>query len=139
MKVRICFGIYLKSNVSIFHSCIVNVPIGGVREPLEEITVLGKSKNKIALINISGVISWEERESGILTKGELSIVSRIKEELDKARTDERVKGLVLKVDSPGGLISASEIIYQEIKKFKSEKNIPIVSYIPSIGASGAYS
>jgi len=129
---------FVISLVSIFHSCIVNVPIVSVRGPLEEITVLGEGKNKIALINISGVISWEERESGILTKGEPSIVSRIKEELDKARTDERVKGVILKVDSPGGLISASEIIYQEIKKFKSEKNIPIVSYIPSIGASGAY-
>lgn len=124
--------------VFLLQSCIVNVPLGRFREPLEEVTVLGTGRDKIVLINISGVISWDRRGRGLFGEDEPSIVSRIKEELDKARQDTKVKGVLLKVESPGGLISASEIIYQEIKKFKQEKKIPIVSYISSLGASGAY-
>lgn len=119
-------------------SCVVNVPLPSGRAKLEEYVVMGKGVDKIVVMNISGVISWDERRDGLIWRAEPSIVARIKEELDKAKGDDSVKALVLKVDSPGGLISASETIYREIKKFKDERKIPIVSYISSIGASGAY-
>lgn len=118
--------------------CVFNIPLQPGKAPLREVELFGEGKNKILVINILGVISWEERGGGFFGYKESSIVARIKEELEKAREDERVKAVVLKVDSPGGLISASEIIYQELKGFRREKRIPVVAYISSLGASGAY-
>ncbi|GBD03066.1 Putative signal peptide peptidase SppA [bacterium HR19] len=122
-------------------SCIYNIDLG-IRgyAPLSEVTLLGEGKEKILLINISGVISWEDiRESrGLFTVSEPSIVSRIREELDKAEKDQNIKAIVFKVSSPGGLVSASEAIYNEIKNFKEKKKIPIVAYISTLGVSGSY-
>jgi len=117
----------------------VNLPSRGYR-PLEEVTIFGKGKDKILIINISGVISWEDirNSRGFLSTSEPSIVSRIKEELEKASKDENVKAVIFKVSSPGGLISASEAIYNEIKKFKEKKKVPIVAFISTLGVSGSY-
>ena len=117
----------------------VNLPSGRYR-PLEEVTIFGKGKDKILITNISGVISWEDiRDSrGFLSTSEPSIVSRIKEELEKASKDENVKAVIFKVSSPGGLVSASEAIYNEIKKFKEKKKVPIVAFISTLGVSGSY-
>lgn len=119
-------------------SCISYIPLTSPRPPLEEITIMGRGKDKIVMINILGTISWEDRGSGLFAPSEPSIVARVKEELDMAMKDKRVRCIILKVDSPGGLISASEALYQEIKKFRTEKGIPVISYISSMGASGAY-
>lgn len=121
-------------------SCIVNIPISSGAEPLKEVAVYGRGKDKILLMNINGVISWENKVSrrGLVSVSEPSIVSRVREELEKAEKDENVKGVVLKAASPGGLVSASEIIWDEIRKFKERKKVPIIAYISSLGVSGSY-
>ncbi|MBU2646683.1 signal peptide peptidase SppA, partial [bacterium] len=46
--------------------------------------------------------------------------------------------VILLVDSPGGEVTATDIIYHEIKSFKERRNIPVIADISSVGASGAY-
>jgi protease-4 len=138
MKFKIFFSLFLVVFISgCFFS--VNLPSGRY-VPLEEVTVLGEGKYKILLVNISGVISWEDIRGGrgFFSYSEPSIVSRIKEELEKASKDDNVKAVVFKVSSPGGLVSASEAIYSEIKNFKEKKKVPIVAFISTLGVSGSY-
>jgi protease-4 len=138
MKLKIFFFLFLVVFISgCFFS--VNLPSGRY-VPLEEVTVLGEGKDKILLVNISGVISWEDIRGGrgLFSYSEPSIVSRIKEELEKASKDDNVKAVVFKVSSPGGLVSASEAIYSEIKNFKEKKKVPIVAFISTLGVSGSY-
>lgn len=114
--------------------CItINLPPGP--SALQEYKVGGTGKDKVLLMQVSGVISSESRE-GFYTYP--SLIATIKEELGKAAKDERVKAIVLRINSPGGTVTASDVIYHELKSFKVARNIPIVASIMDVGASGGY-
>jgi len=49
-----------------------------------------------------------------------------------------VKAIVLRINTPGGTVTASDIMYHELKSFKTSKNIPIVASIMDMGTSGGY-
>ena len=106
--------------------------------PLKETRIAGEGKNKILMIEISGLITEQERGGFLSLQKEPSMVSSIKEQLDKAERDARVKGVLLMVNSPGGTVTASDLIYQEIKGFKSKKPIKVVALMMGTAASGAY-
>src|SRR5207249_10357601 len=81
--------------------------------PLQEKTVQGTAADKILLMDISGVIS--EKGSDTLLGGEpAELTARIKEELALAAEDSRIKALLLRINSPGGTVTASDVIYHEI-------------------------
>src|SRR5918993_1036952 len=46
--------------------------------------------------------------------------------------------IVIKINSPGGTVTASDIIYHELKTFKATRKIPVVASIMDVGASGGY-
>lgn len=87
------------------------------------------SKNKIAVIHIEGTITTGEATFGIA--GSDTIVKNIR----KAIKDDNVKALVLRVNSPGGGVYASELITNALKEFK-DTDRPIVSSMGDIAASG---
>jgi protease-4 len=118
----------------LFAGCItINLPPGP--SALQEYKVSGEGKDKVLLMELSGVISSESRE-GFYTYP--SLLATVKEELSKAAKDDRVKAIVVRINSPGGTVTASDIIYHELKHFKSKRNIPIVASIMDVGASGGY-
>jgi len=56
--------------------------------------------------------------------------------LQQARDDDRVKAIVLEIDSPGGEVTASDAIYSALVKVRARK--PVVIYMDSLAASGGY-
>lgn len=107
-------------------------------EPLRETTVSGSGKEKILIIDISGIIS-EERQRGLVGVSEdPDMVARIKEELKMATRDKHVKAIILRINSPGGTVTASDMIYHEIEQFKKNTAIKVVACIMDLGASGGY-
>src|SRR2546429_6111387 len=104
--------------------------------PLREKTVQGTAADKILRMDISGVIS-EKGSSNPLSESE-DLVARIKEELTLAAEDSHIKALLLRINSPGGTVTASDVIHHEINEFKSKRKIPVVAVIMDIGASGGY-
>ncbi|MGD0570933.1 MAG: signal peptide peptidase SppA [Candidatus Sulfotelmatobacter sp.] len=60
------------------------------------------------------------------------------DQLKKFGDDSSIKAIILHVNSPGGGVAASEEIYREVKRIRSEKKKRIVVSIESVGASGAY-
>jgi protease-4 len=98
----------------------------------EQIVVSGDSDaGKIAVIPLEGIIAYGA--SGALGD---SLVEDLKAAFRQAAEDPTVKAVVMSVDSPGGEVTASDAIYHEIQKFARRK--PVVYYMNSIGASGAY-
>jgi protease-4 len=93
------------------------------------------SFDKIAVIDVSGVI-MNDRRSGLLSEGEHPI-SLLLEQLDKARRDPRVRAVILRVNSPGGTVVASELMHDEITYFK-KCGKPIIAVMMDVAASGAY-
>ena len=87
------------------------------------------SKNKIAVVNVEGAIMTGEVAFGVA--GSDTIVDNIQ----SATQDESIKALVLRVNSPGGDVWASELITNALNEFK-ETGRPIVASMGDIAASG---
>ena len=107
--------------------------------PLVEDTVEGSGAAKILMLDLSGVLA---EESVSLSLGapppRVPLLARVREELRRAEEDERVRALIVRINSPGGTITASDIVYREIQAFKARRKIPVVAAIMDVGASGGY-
>ena len=88
-----------------------------------------QSKNNIAVINVEGAIMTGETAYGVA--GSDTIV----ENIQSATQDKTVKAMVLRVNSPGGDVWASELITNALIEFK-ETGRPIISSMGDIAASG---
>lgn len=89
-----------------------------------------KNDNKIAVLVLEGAIMSGKSEDG--TIGSESVVR----ELQKLRLDEDIKGVVLRVNSPGGSALASDVIWYEVEKLKLTK--PVYVSMGDVAASGGY-
>ena len=106
---------------------------------LEETQLSGKGKDKVLLIEVSGLLTSSKPTNVIDRLLERpSLPTRFKEELTKAADDGKVKAIVLRINSPGGTVTASDILYHEVREFKRERNIPVVACIMDLGTSGGY-
>ncbi|HEY1048223.1 MAG TPA: signal peptide peptidase SppA [Prosthecobacter sp.] len=92
------------------------------------------TQGKIVHLNLDGVIS--SMEMGGLFAGAMPSVDSLKQSLEQAVKDKNVKAIVLRINSPGGEVTASDIIYNAVKKAAKEK--PVVVYMDSMAASGGY-
>ena len=87
------------------------------------------SENKIAIINVEGEITFGESIFGVA--GSDTIVKNIR----KAIKDDSVKAMVLRVNSPGGIVDAGELITNALEEFKNTDR-PIITSMGDIAASG---
>lgn len=96
----------------------------------------GWVSNRIAVVDVSGILI-NAYEPKLLAEGE-HVVSFLVEKLNVAAEDQRVKAVVLRINSPGGSVTASDILYAEIKAFKKRTGKPVVAHFQDVAASGAY-
>ncbi len=95
-----------------------------------------RGSRRIAVVFATGTIQTGESESDPFS-GERSLGSEtLAEALQEAGKDERVKAIVLRVDSPGGDTYASRLLYEEVKKTAALK--PVVASFSDLAASGGY-
>ncbi|HVQ74628.1 MAG TPA: signal peptide peptidase SppA [Candidatus Binatia bacterium] len=119
--------------------CSVSLDLTPRLQPLVEETVEGDGPDKILLIDLSGVLSDEVVALSLTTPpARVPLAARVREELHKAEKDDRIRGLIVRINSPGGTITASDIVYQEIKSFRDRKKVPVIAAIMDVGASGGY-
>lgn len=134
------------SYISLFVFCLlfssgcsfISVSLVPFVEPLRETTVSGSGKDKILIVDISGIISEEQKRGLAGLSEEPDMVARIKEELKIAARDKHMKAVILRINSPGGTVTASDIIYHEIEQFKKKTDIKVIACITDLGASGGY-
>ena len=105
-------------------------------DPLLESTLEGKTEEKILVIPIRGIIS-DTPEEGFL-RAKPSVVQEVVSHLRKAAQDKMIKAVVLQLDSPGGSVTGSDILYHEIVRFKEATGRPVVAAMMDVAASGAY-
>ena len=65
-------------------------------------------------------------------------VDGVRNRLDIARTDGSIEGILLVVDSPGGGVTASDVLYNHVMRFREETGTPVVTLMKQVAASGAY-
>jgi len=135
------FIVCLTASVAL-SGCVLYAPVdlgslGGPGE-LRETLLEGTTGPKIVLLEISGEISdLEDRANFSLTQRP-SIVAETKNVLERAAADDDVVALLLRINSPGGSVSASDTLYHEIKAWKDENKKPVFAFFNGISASGAY-
>jgi len=103
---------------------------------LEEVIVEDNdAANKIAVIDVQGIIT-----SRVIDGGGYNLVDIVKAQLKRAEDDDKVKAVILKVDSPGGEVLASDEIYRLLADFQTNKSNakPIVASMGNLAASGGY-
>jgi len=105
-------------------------------DPLQEFTLEGKADQKILVIPVRGVISDNPREGFVRTRP--SLVQEVVSQLRLAQDDKKVKAVVIKIDSPGGTVTASDILFNEISTFKKRTGAKVVVAMMGIAASGGY-
>ena len=105
-------------------------------DPLKESTLQGKAKQKIVIIPVRGIISDAPRVGFVRTRP--SIVQEVVSQLRLAEKDKNVKAVILKIDSPGGTVTGSDILYNEIVNFKNRTDTTVVAAMMGVAASGAY-
>ena len=122
----------------VLSGCSLSIDFTPRIQPLREQTVEGAGGDKVLLLDLSGVIS----EAPLFSLGpqapQVSLLARVREELKKAEDDDRVRALVVRINSPGGTATASDIVYRELSDFKARRKIPVVAAIMDVGASGGY-
>jgi protease-4 len=105
-------------------------------DPLREYTLAGEEKGKVLVIPIRGTISDAPKRQFIITRP--SMVQEVVSQLRKAEKDPEVKAIILKIDSPGGSVTASDILYNEIVAFKQKTKAKVVVAMMGVAASGGY-
>lgn len=103
------------------------------RELLEE-KGTGDSKEKIVRLDLEGIIA--SGPAGDLFGGGGLDLDSMKRALRQAAEDKNVKAVVLRIDSPGGEVTASDTLYEAVRE--TAKKIPVVVYMDSLAASGGY-
>jgi len=94
----------------------------GVREKHHSLNRLGT--DKIAIITLEGTI--------------LDGDGFVKQQIDQVRDDQNVKAVVLRVNSPGGSVTASDYLYHHLKRLVRERKLPLVVSMGGMAASGGY-
>ena len=112
-------------------------PFSREAKPLTEHVVAGEGNDKILLVDITRIIS-DETERGLFGNERESVVARVVAELELARADDKIKGLVVRINTPGGTVTASDVIYHRLMQFKAERQVPIVAHLMDIATSGGY-
>jgi len=102
----------------------------------EVVLVPSPAREKVLMIDIDGMIS-AALETGIFSR-EKSLVARVFERLERAAADPRVKAVILRLDTPGGEVTASDIVYHEVLRFKERTGLPVIGLMMSVAASGGY-
>jgi protease IV len=109
---------------------------GETREPLREFTLSGSGEDKILLIPVYGLISDLPNKGLIRTAP--SMVELVVAQLNKAASDPQVKTVLLEINSPGGSVTASDLLYHEIVSFKEKTGRKVIVAMMDFAASGGY-
>jgi protease-4 len=135
---KIVIGIGMMVLMFILSACSphFHLDLMGKEQIQEVVLIKSRVKEKILLLDISGVIA-SSMKPGVFDK-EGDILSQVYYRLKKAAEDNMVKGVILRLDTPGGEVTASDIIYHEILNFKKRTGIPVLALMMGLTASGGY-
>ncbi len=104
--------------------------------PLQEFTLEGEGRQKIIVVNVEGRLTDAPDRGWIRTRP--GAVQRITAHLEKAKKDDDIRAVLLKIDSPGGTVTASDLLYHEIMSYKEETGNKVAAVFMDLAASGGY-
>lgn len=126
--------VYVIGKVGEIGAGSLGLPAASSRSDLQEVVLEPAStRDKIAVLDMQGVIS-----SAPLDYRGNNMVNYLEEQLERAAADKHVRAVLLKIDSPGGEVMASDEIYKLLAEFQDEHDVPVVASMGTVAASGGY-
>lgn len=122
--------------ITLFSSCTWNLDLLGEKKIKEVVLVKSRAKAKILIVDVAGILGTT-LSYGLLDR-EGDILSQVYHRLQLAAEDPDVRGVILRVDTPGGEVTASDILYNEIVKFRERTTKPVVTLMMGLATSGGY-
>jgi protease IV len=116
--------------------CAVRLDFLGESKMKEVVLMKSPAKEKVLVVDVEGMIS--SIEPGSVFNREGDVLSRVYARLQAAAEDKLVRGLILRLDTPGGDVTSSDILYREVLKFREKTGIPVVALMMGVAASGGY-
>jgi protease-4 len=120
----------------LLQGCII-IPLTSLTPSYQEVTIRpgGWFPKKILLIDVDGAITTTGNDSPFTPP---NLVAQIDEQLKAAARDSSIRAVVLRINSPGGGVTASDVLYRRLAKFREETNIPVYAAMFGLAASGGY-
>lgn len=131
-------GLLFMFSLLILSGCAVNMSLVPEEKPLEEKLLEGTGRPKILLLDLDGIISFKEETDYVRFQKKPSKVAFFVEALRKAEADPDIAGVIVRINSPGGSVAASDTVYHEIMRFRHKKKVKLTAFIMGIGTSGGY-
>src|SRR3954469_18553172 len=110
---------------------------------LQPVTAMGlphrpnaPNASAIAIVDVDGLLLNNDA-TGLGSWGE-NPVSAFRERLDAIEGDGCVRGVVVRINSPGGSVTATDIMWRDLTAFKRRTRLPIVACFMDVGAGGGY-
>jgi protease-4 len=116
--------------------CTFRLDFLGEDRMKEVVLLQSPAKEKILVVDVEGMIS-SLAQDGIFNR-EGDVLSRVYARLQRARQDPSVRGIILRLDTPGGDATSSDILYREVLNFKEKTGLPVVALMMGVAASGGY-
>ncbi len=113
----------------------------GKKEPLQAFSIGGDedSRSLAVVVDVQGIL-FDVEERGLLgLTGIKNTVAHVRAVLRKIEDERDVRGVVLRINSPGGTVTASDLIYHEIAAYRSRHpDVPVYTLMMDLAASGGY-
>lgn len=111
-------------------------PVQNANQLVEQTVQPGKGWDKIAIIEVEGML-LNSRGASLLGSTE-NKVSLFTQQMERAASDKAVKAVVLRINSPGGTVTASDTMYEIVKRFRQNTGKPVIASAQEVATSGAY-
>jgi protease-4 len=136
--------VFTDSRVSMatpLQACVkVDAPLNTDAGPVLEVPLHGaclpKNCTRIAVVDVDGLL-LNRSATGPYSQGE-NPVAIFREKLDAISATPQIRAIVVRINSPGGGVTASDIMWQDLKRFRERDGRPVVACVMDIGAGGAY-
>lgn len=136
MRTKKYFGCMVLLIVWVLFGCAPKLKLfPDAADPLVETTISGLGSEKVLVIPVNGILSDTPKKGLFETPSQ---VQEVVSQLQLAEKDPQVKAVVLKINSPGGSATASDIIYHEIMAFKRRRPVKVLAVMMDLATSGGY-
>lgn len=132
------FGVLLVGSCLVMGVVVLGGAAGGGSGGVVTEQVSGAGRDRIAVIPVEGMITRGMAGAGPFVPGIADTVARVREYLARAKDDERVRAVILEINSPGGEVTACDLIHDALVEFRRESKKPLVAYLEGAAASGGY-
>lgn len=123
----------------VLQGCVfANIDLQPEKKPYTETLVRAGSGGKVALIDVTGVISNEPPPRFLLGGSSESMMKKVVDQLQLAGSDPDVTAVVLAIDSPGGSVTASDILYREVRRLRDRGKVVVASLMDTAASGGLY-